>query len=235
MTQRYFAFLSYSHTDASWGAWLHKSLERYRMHPNLVGRETDRGTIPKAMRPIFRDRNDFTAGQSLSEATKAALAASGALIVVCSEHAAKSDYVNQEIRLFRDMHPDRPIIPVLVGGEFPNNVPRELRDLIVDQETLAADLRKDADGKALGLAKVVAGLLGVGTDEIVRRQEARKQRVLVASCVTLAFLVAGFAGLAYWAESNRKIAVAQRECAEKTARLNIDTTALMVSELAADT
>jgi hypothetical protein len=40
------------------------------------------------------------------------------------------------------------------------------------------DLREEADGKALGLAKIIAGLVGVGTDEIVRRAERAWQRWL---------------------------------------------------------
>jgi hypothetical protein len=44
--------------------------------------------------PIFRDRDDFTAGHSLSEQTLAALDASAALIVLGSPDAAKSHYVN---------------------------------------------------------------------------------------------------------------------------------------------
>jgi len=44
-----------------------------------VGRETATGTIPKALRPIFRDRDDFTAGHTLTEQTQAALDASHAL------------------------------------------------------------------------------------------------------------------------------------------------------------
>ncbi len=34
---------------------------------------------------------------------------------------------------------------------------------------LGADVRETGDGKTLGISKLVAGLIGVGTDEIVRR------------------------------------------------------------------
>ena len=37
------------------------------------GRETATGTIPPSLRPIFRDRDDFTAGHTLTEQTLAAL------------------------------------------------------------------------------------------------------------------------------------------------------------------
>src|SRR5262249_25813392 len=65
------------------------------------------GPIPKSLRPIFCDREDFTAGHTLNEQTLAALDASDALIVVCSPASAQSHYVNEEIRLFRSRHPER--------------------------------------------------------------------------------------------------------------------------------
>jgi TIR domain len=73
--------------------------------------------IPIALRPIFRDRDDFTAGKTLTEQTLAALDAAQALIVVCSPAAAKSRYVNEEIRLFKSRYPERPVIPLIVGGK----------------------------------------------------------------------------------------------------------------------
>jgi hypothetical protein len=87
---RYRAFISYSHADAKWANWLHGRLEGYRIDRDLIGRQTAMGLIPKTLRPIFRDREDFTAGHSLSEQTLAALDDSAALIVFCSPDAAKS-------------------------------------------------------------------------------------------------------------------------------------------------
>ena len=87
---RYRAFLSYSHSDTAWAKWLQRGLERFKIDKDLAGRETARGAIPETLRPIFRDREDFTAGAELPEQTLAALDASKALIVVCSQDAARS-------------------------------------------------------------------------------------------------------------------------------------------------
>src|SRR5256885_16174176 len=95
---RYRAFLSYSHRDQAWGKWLHSALEGYRIPKDLIGRVTPTCTVPKTLRPIFRDRVDFAAGHSLTEQTIAALEASDFLIVVCSPSAASSPYVNEEVR-----------------------------------------------------------------------------------------------------------------------------------------
>src|SRR5262249_25502980 len=94
---KYRAFLSYSHRDAAWGKWLHGTLERYRIDKDLVGRQTPTGAVPKTLRPIFRDREDFSAGHSLTEQTVAALEASQFLVVLCSPDAARSKHVNEEI------------------------------------------------------------------------------------------------------------------------------------------
>jgi hypothetical protein len=114
---KYRAFISYSHADSTWTKWLHRALEGFRVDKDLVGRETSTGTIPKALRPIFRDRDDFTAGHAFSDQTLAALDGSAAVIVICSPASVKSAYVNEEIKLFKSRHPERPVIPLIVGGK----------------------------------------------------------------------------------------------------------------------
>src|SRR5262245_3316752 len=119
----YRAFLSYSHADTAWARWLHKHIEGFAVR-DLAGRDTARGPVPKRIAPIFRDREDFAAGHSLSTQTLAALKASEALIVLCSPAAASSRHVNEEIRLFKWLHPERLIVPVIADGE-PGDAARE--------------------------------------------------------------------------------------------------------------
>jgi hypothetical protein len=72
---RYRAFLSYTHHDTAWAKWLLKALESYRVDKDLVGRDTLVGPVPRTLRPIFRDREDFPAGHTLTAATVAAVCA----------------------------------------------------------------------------------------------------------------------------------------------------------------
>jgi hypothetical protein len=165
---RYRAFISYSHADTAQAKRLHRALESFRIDKDLAGRETATGAIPKALRPIFRDRDEFTAGHALSDQTQAALDASRALIVICSPASAKSRYVNEEIRLFKSRHPERPVIPLIVAGKpgdsevecFPPALKFKLdADGQVSKEAiemLAADARDEGDGKSLALVKVIA-------------------------------------------------------------------------------
>jgi hypothetical protein len=87
---KYRAFISYSHADTRWATWLHERLERYPIDKDLMGRQTALGPVPRTLRPVFRDREDFSGGHMLTEATIAALDASAALIVICSPRAAAS-------------------------------------------------------------------------------------------------------------------------------------------------
>jgi tetratricopeptide (TPR) repeat protein len=190
--------LSYSHRDIAWARWLHRALENYRIDKDLVGRETAAGSVPKTLRPIFRDREDFSGGSTLTAATVAALDASAALVVLCSTVSASRPAVNEEVRLFRSRHPDRPVIPIIIDGTPPDNFPPALRYELAADGTitdhpvtvLGPDLRGSGDGKSLGLAKVIAGLIGIGTDEVFRRAErARKRRNRFWSALAGVFLV----------------------------------------------
>jgi hypothetical protein len=184
---KYHGFISYSHADTAWAKWLHRGLESFHIDKDLVGRETVRGAIPQALRPIFRDRDEFTAGGTLGEQTLAALDASHALIVICSPASAKSRYVDEETRLFKSRHPERPLIPLIVGGKpddpelecFPPALKFKLdakgRTAKKRVEMLAADAREEGDGKNLALAKVIAGLLGLSSDEVFRRAERERR------------------------------------------------------------
>jgi hypothetical protein len=98
---KYRAFLSYSHRDKAWCEWLHGALENFRIDTDLIGRATPAGPVPRRLRPIFRDRDDFSAGHSLTEQTIAARDSAQFLIAICSPDAAKSYYVNEEIRHFK--------------------------------------------------------------------------------------------------------------------------------------
>jgi hypothetical protein len=207
---KYRAFLSYSHRDTTWVKWLHKALEGYRIDKDLIGRETIHGPVPKSLRPIFRDREDFAAGHSLTGQTLAALQASQFLIVICSPNAARSQYVNEEIRRFKTLGRSDRIIPIVVDGEpgdpqrecfppaarFKVGPDGELTD--EREEPIAADARPQKDGREIAKQKVVAGLLGIGLDEILRRAErARKRRNIIrigAAGVALVVVMGGAVG-----------------------------------------
>lgn len=210
---KYRAFLSYSHRDTADAKGLHGSIEGFRIDKDLIGRATPMGPIPSALRPVFRDRHDFDAGGTLAQQTISALDQSAALVVLASRDAAASKAVNEEIRLFKSRHPDRPVIPLITlratGDVETECFPPALRfevngdGAVTDMPAhpLAADLREQGDGRQLALSKVIARLIGLAPDEVYRRAErARKRAANVRNGViaVLAFLTVAAGASAYF-------------------------------------
>ncbi len=214
---RYTAFLSYSHKDAAAAGRLHRRLETYRVPKRLVGTETPRGAVPERLAPIFRDRDELPAATDLSASVRKALAESGALIVLCSPHAAESLWVAEEIEVFRRLHPDRPILAAVLDGDPPDCFPAPLRAFGQDgtwHEPLATDLRPQGDGPHLGLLKLVAGITGVGLDALVQRDASRRVRRVTAVTVAALIAMLVMAAMALVALEARREAERQRAEAE---------------------
>jgi tetratricopeptide (TPR) repeat protein len=217
---RYTAFLSYSHKDAAAAGRLHRRLENYRMPRRLVRGEGARGPIPDRLSPIFRDREELPAATDLSETVRAALAQSGALIILCSPAAAASLWVAEEIETFRRLHPDRPILAAVLDGDPPECFPAALRAFGRDgtwHEPLATDLRPHRDGARLGLLKLVAGITGVGLDALVQRDAARRVRRVMAVTMGAVAMMLVMAALTVVAVKARGEAERQRADAERMA------------------
>lgn len=221
--QRYRAFISYSHRDERWARWLQRALERYRVPKRLVGRATPHGEVPARLRPVFRDREDLSSAADLSERIKQELAASENLIVICSPAAAESRWVNEEVRRFRELGRADRILAVIVdgdpqagggaGGCFPPAL-LEGKDG-ARCEPLAADIRRYADGRHIGLLKIIAGILGIRLDELRRRDAQRRLRrrlLNTAVAVTLAVVIAW---LFHTAQSSREAVRLQRAGTEE--------------------
>ena len=195
----YRAFLSYSHKDTPRCEWLLRGLEAYRVDRDLIGRITTAGTIPRDLRPVFRDRDEFSVG-SLKEQTLQALRGSQFLVVVASPASAASDYVNEEIRLFKQMRGDANVFALIAEGDAPANFPPALRhhvgaDGVVTQtpfDSLAGDIAKDGEREAF--VKIVAGLLGLPYDYVwMRDVKAQKKRAKARAALGGAFAVAASA------------------------------------------
>lgn len=193
-SQLYFAFLSYSHHDAAMAKWLHESLERFRVPSNLVGRLSEQGAVPRRLTPVFRDVGELAAAGDLGTEIREAIDASRFLIVLCSPAAAKSRWTNAEIEAFKRVRPESCVLAAIVSGEpFASDIEgreheeclppalrfhydRRGRRTAKRTEPLAADLRLPGPARRLGLLKLIAGMLGVGLDDLVQRDSLRRQR-----------------------------------------------------------
>lgn len=218
---RYRGFISYSHADARWAAWLQRRLERYRVPQRLAGRLHLGQPLPPKLGKFFRDRTELPSSSDLGSTLRQALADSQCLIVVCSPAAAASRWVNEEVRQFRALGRGHAIYSLIVGGEpggpsgqdcFP---PALLRtDDGQALEHLAADARSSGDGRRNALLKIAAALLGLGFDELRQRELQRRHRQLAAVSVAALAIAAITAGLALEAYRARNEARQRQQQAE---------------------
>jgi tetratricopeptide (TPR) repeat protein len=219
----FWAFLSYSSHDRATAIWIQRALETYRVPQRLVGRTTPAGPAPRKFRPIFRDRTELAADPDLTARIADALKKSAYLIVLCSSQSAKSRWVDEEITRFRTLHGSSRIFSVILDGR-PNDdhescFPPALRYRSIpgtpeQAEPIAADLRAGGDGRRMARLKLLAGMLGVGLDELVRRDAQRRNKQLVAITATSLAGLTVMAILAAAALIGRNDAQRQRSQAE---------------------
>ena len=213
---KYRAFITYAHEDEEKARWLRKKLEGFSVPKNLVGQKGKFGKIPSRLYPIFRDRDELPGSAQLGSIIEQALKDSSHLIVLCSPHAVKSRWVNEEIRIFKQMGKGDRILCLILDGEpmaedlahskgkecLPLAVRRKIDQdgNLVDEidEPGAADLRDSGDGEKDAVLKIVAGLLGLGLDEIKQRDIiARQRKLAMITAFSVLFAFSGIALAAY--------------------------------------
>lgn len=206
---KYWAFISYSHRDDRIAKALQRAIETYTLPARIVGPPSAAGDVPRQLKPIFRDRDELQAGTDLKTIVREALAQSRFLIVVCSPDSARSPWVNQEILEFKKLHGESRVLAVIARGEpFASRLPgREAEECFPQAlraeltssgfadgpalEPIAADFRPQGDGWRRGTLKLIAGMVGVGADELLRRDAKRRMRQLaLLSAASLAGMTA---------------------------------------------
>lgn len=174
--KEYFAFISYQRKDEEWADRLRSKLEHYRLP--LSVRKQD-ASLPKEIRPIFRDALEL-AGGVLAKEIETALQNSKYLIVICSPNSAKSPWVNKEIQKFIDLGREDRIIPFIIDGTpFSDNeatecFPPALCSLKGEKELLGININELSRDAAC--IKVVARMFGLKFDTLWQRYEREKKR-----------------------------------------------------------
>lgn len=199
------AFLSYSHADSAWARWLLRRLETYRVPSRLVGTQGTNGVIERRLGTFFRDREELPTAGDLGATIRAALTDSDTLIVICSPAAAQSRWVNAEVEAFQNSGRGNRVLCFVVAGVpgsadpalqcFPPALLEPDAEGTV-HEPLAADARREGDGRDRAFLKLVAGLLGVGFDRLAQREAQRRQRKWAAVAATSLLGMAIAIGLA---------------------------------------
>jgi len=195
----YVAFISYAREDEAFARQLETEIEAHRPPDG------------RAAPHVFRDRSDFT-GSEYHRALEGHLRKAETLIVVCSPHARKSEYVGDEIRWFAKLHGRDRIFPILLSG-LPDNEADELRAFppalldVMEGIPLGAEYRgfgKPRDRLSMGRYeaewyKLLGNLYGLSPSEVRGRDRQRQMLALrkryAASMVVVILLMASLAGV----------------------------------------
>lgn len=187
------------------------------------------------VRPVFRDREELSAANSLSLSIQEALDQSEFLIVACSPSARESHWVNQEIRHFKSKRDEDRVLAVIVDGGSTSRVfPDALLFGVTEngalnqddrKEPLAADFRNSGDGPESATLKLIASIVGVRFDDLAKREQIQRNRRLrnIAFATSLGMLgTLSLAGYAWQqrgvAQEQQALAVEQQMAAEREAR-----------------
>ena len=203
------AFLSYRHVkrDGKLAALLQEKLEHYRISRGLQG-----GRIrSRGVGRIFRDTTDLGARADLTEELRRELDESEYLIVLCSEAAIGSKWIEREIRYFLQSHNVDRILPVLADGEPEEVLPALFSGIEgMPQHPVACDFRGNRR-QALReeLPRLAAALLDCPYDELINRRHRFETRRMAA--VTAGMILLLSAVIAYYAAMSAQTRRSLRE------------------------
>lgn len=214
---RPFAFISYSRKDADTAIDLHKKIEKY-IYPTEWVTVDNRPELDKYVRPIFLDLTDLSAqDRNFTDEIKDNLKYSRYLIVLCSEHSAKSPFVQTEIDYFLNTHNHDAslIVAVYIDKIFSGMHP--VIDEIVATRNCPIYVTGKGEaghtGRKYCFYHLLEFLLKVDFDKLYNRYEAykrRKHRQKVGLITFIAALLIGVTTHGWYTQTKRAEAEAER-------------------------
>lgn len=207
---QFFAFISYNAKDTAWGKRLQQKLERYRMPATLC---SERGWKRTPINPVFFAPTDIQPG-GLTEELQERLRTSRNLIVICSPHSAKSEWVGKEIAYFHSLGRTKQIHFFIVDGvPHSNDEETECFNPVVEKlglpEILGANIHERIYrwpwlNKERAYVQLISKLLGVEFDTIWQRH---KRRLIRNTILWLCLAATVIAALFFVWRSNQPVDV----------------------------
>ena len=198
---KYFAFISYNSHDTSWGKRLQRKLEGYRMPATLC---SEHGWERKPIKPVFFAPTDIQPG-GLTAELQERLRASRNLIVICSPHSAKSDWVAWEIAFFHSLGRTEDIHFFIVDGiPHSGNPDTECFNPIVDTlglpDTLGANIHEKIYrypwiNRERAYVQLITKLLGVEFDSIWQRHKRLLRQKIAIWTIGIIVVLAALVGV----------------------------------------
>lgn len=217
MAKRYRGFISYSRQDRALAMRLQKTLERYRLPVGFIAEVDDSRRLGR----FCRDEADMSASSHLGQSIRDSIDDSDSLIVVGSPRAAKSVWVEAEVRYFLETRAGRKLFAFIVEG-MPNSAdvttecfppalrsaPATPQSILLSGGPLGIDVR--SDGWPAGCVRLIAGLLDVNSDDLWQRTRRHLRRQWTAAAASVVVLVIGIAVLTTIALENRAASAVTR-------------------------
>ncbi|MFO0700748.1 MAG: TIR domain-containing protein [Nitrospira sp.] len=224
---KYWAFISYSSKDRTWGEWLIAALEGYRVPKSLVGLKTRYGVIPQRLYPVFRDRDALRVGSDVGAELRKPLLGSRYLVVICSPNSADpGSWVGKEITSFKACGREDDVLALIVDGEpnasarpggeslecFPaplrHRFDKQGRETALPADPLAADIRREDQrpraARRKALLKLIARMIDVDFDTLEQRDRRRqRQRRMIWSAAGMAVLAVLALLTGFWLSETR--------------------------------
>ena len=198
---KYFAFISYNSKDTEWGKRVQKKLENYRMPATLC---SEHGWERTPIKPVFFAPTDIQPG-GLTEELQERLRASRNLIVICSPHSAKSEWVGKEIAFFHQLGRTKQIHFFIVEGTpHSNNPETECFNPIVESlglpEILGANIHEKIYrwpwmNRERAYVQLISKLLGVEFDAIWQRHKRLLVQRVVCWAIGIVAVLAALLGV----------------------------------------
>lgn len=185
---------------------MQRAIEEYRLPRHVA--QAHQAFRPPKLGKCFRDEDELAASHSLPDSIREALAASRALIVICSPETQESPWVRREIEMFEQIHGRERIICVLAAGSPEESIPPILKTRMVPDangvlrempaEPLAADLRPEAKTKRKAeLLRIIAAVAGCSYDDLRQRERARQCRRMALASAAAALTIAAVGVFAF--------------------------------------
>ena len=198
---KYFAFISYNSKDTEWGKRVQKKLENYRMPATQC---SEHGWERTPIKPVFFAPTDIQPG-GLTEELQERLRASRNLIVICSPHSAKSEWVGKEIAFFHQLGRTEQIHFFIVDGTpHSGNSETECFNPIVETlglpEILGANIHEKIYrwpwmNRERAYVQLISKLLGVEFDAIWQRHKRLLVQRVVCWAIGIVAVLAALLGV----------------------------------------
>lgn len=197
---KYFAFISYNSHDTSWGKRLQRKLEGYRMPATLC---SEHGWRRTPIKPVFFAPSDIQPG-GLTAELQERLKASRNLIVICSPHSARSEWVGKEIAFFHSLGRTKDIHFFIVKG-VPHSgcCDTECFNPVVEElglpEILGANIHEKIYrwpwlNRERAYVQLITKLLGVEFDSIWQRHRRMLRQKIAAWVAGIMVVIAALLG-----------------------------------------